>query len=129
MNGCEDLVKGIGIDIVEVNRIKKIYERYPLRMRARILTQREQEYVFSKKNPWPNLAGRFAAKEAVMKSLGAGWGKTGFREIEIFNDQTGKPHVLLSGKAALRSKQLGISKIWLSISHDGKYAIAQAFAE
>ncbi len=123
------MVKGIGIDILEVSRIKKVYEKFPFRVRNRVLTQREQEYIFSKKNPWPSLAGRFAAKEAVMKTLGVGWGKVGFREIEVVNDQTGKPLVLLSGNAAVLAKQMGICEILISISHDGKYALAQALAQ
>ena len=122
------MVKGIGIDILEVSRIKGVYEKFPLRFRNRILTQREQEYIFSKNNPWPNLAGRFAAKEAVMKSLGAGWGKVGFLEVEVVNDQAGRPLVFLSGKAAILAEQTGISEILVSISHDGKYAVAQAMA-
>lgn len=122
------MVKGIGIDIIEVKRIKDVYEKFPLRFRNRILTQREQEYIFSKKNPWLTLAGRFAAKEAVMKALGSGWGKVSFWEIEVVNDETGKPLVFLSGKAALFVNQMGISEILVSISHDGKYALAQAAA-
>jgi len=122
------LVKGIGIDILEVSRIKGVYEKFPLRFRSRILTQREQNYIFSKNNPWPNLAGRFAAKEAVMKSLGAGWGKVGFLEVEVVNDQAGKPLVILSGKAAILAEQTEISEILVSISHDEKYAVAQAMA-
>ena len=122
------MVKGIGIDILEVSRIKGVYEKFPLRFRSRILTQREQNYIFSKNNPWPNLAGRFAAKEAVMKSLGAGWGKVGFLEVEVVNDQAGKPLVILSGKAAILAEQTEISEILVSISHDGKYAVAQAMA-
>ncbi len=122
------MVKGIGIDILEVSRIKGVYEKFPLRFRSRILTQREQNYIFSKNNPWPNLAGRFAAKEAVMKSLGAGWGKVGFLEVEVVNDQAGKPLVILSGKAAILAEQTEISEILVSISHDEKYAVAQAMA-
>ncbi|UNC93794.1 holo-ACP synthase [Candidatus Contubernalis alkalaceticus] len=123
------MVKGIGIDIVEIDRIKRVYEKYPTRFKNRIITSKEQEYILSKRNPWPNLAGRFAAKEAVMKSLGAGWGKIGFSEIEVVNNETGKPLVFLSGRAALSAVQMGVSEILISISHDGKYALAQAYAQ
>lgn len=119
-------IKGAGIDLVEIGRIKKAYLKFPEKFRRRIFTLGEQEYIFCQRLPWERLAARFAAKEAVMKALGCGWGQVGFKEIEVINDSSGKPQVVLWGKAAAAAQNLEIKKIIVSLSHSREYAVAHA---
>ncbi|RQD76276.1 MAG: holo-[acyl-carrier-protein] synthase [Candidatus Syntrophonatronum acetioxidans] len=121
-------MKGAGIDLVEIDRIKKAYLKFPEKFRRRIFTPGEQEYIFCHRFPWERLAARFAAKEAVMKALGCGWGRVGFQDIEVINDSSGKPRVFLRGKAAALARELGVDHIIISLSHSREYAVAQAIA-
>ncbi len=111
-----------GIDIIEIKRIKKVYEKFGEKFLKRVFTDREVFYAFARRDPFPHLAGRFAAKEAVMKALGTGFGKgVYFKNIEILREKGGAPYVLLHGKTAEIFKN---KKFSISITHDGKYAIA-----
>ena len=75
----------------------------------------------------PSLAGRFAAKEAILKVLGTGWrGQIAWRDMEILNDPNGQPHVVLSGESQRIAAQLGITRILISITHTEHYAAASA---
>ena len=115
----------IGIDIVRVARIAGVLQRHPRRFEERVLTLSERAYVRSRPE---NLAGRWAAKEAVSKVLGLGVRGVGWREIEIERLPTGQPAVLLHERAAARAEQLGISDVSLSISHEREFAVAVAYA-
>lgn len=121
-------IKGTGIDLIEISRIKRAYLKFPEKFRRRVFTSREQEDIFTQKISWEGLAARFAAKEAVMKSLGCGWGQVGFRDIEVLNDPSGKPRVVLSGKAAALARELKVDHIIISLSHSREYAVAHATA-
>jgi holo-[acyl-carrier protein] synthase len=118
-----------GIDIVVCSRIEQIWRDHGERFLNRVYTPAEQEYCVNCKTPVVRLAGRFAAKEAVLKVLGTGWrGGIEFRDIEILPDPLGKPLVTLYRKAAELARTLGTDRILISISHAGEYAVASAIA-
>jgi len=119
-------VLGIGVDVVEVERITTTIRRFGDRFLDRIFTAGEQEYCRRKAYPAEHLAARFAAKEAVLKALGTGWtGQAGFQDVEIVRAANSAPQAVLS----LRVRRLlppGAARVWLSISHTERYALAQA---
>ena len=114
----------LGIDIIKVDRIRDALERHGDRFPRRILTDAEYAYV---RNRPENLAGRWAAKEAVSKVLGLGVRGVGWREIEVVRLPTGQPTIALHDRARVRADQLGMSRIAVSISHERDYAVAIAF--
>ena len=116
----------LGVDIVRVERIAGVLQRHPTRFEARVLTDAERSYVRARPE---NMAGRWAAKEAVSKVLGLGVRGIGWREIEIERLSTGQPMVRLHGNAALRAVHLGIAAIAVSITHEREYAVAVAFGQ
>lgn len=121
---------GVGTDVVEIRRIAALAERHGERFRRRILSESEQAVPAGRERPVEFLAGRWAAKEAVMKALGHGWGQgVAFREIEIGRDPRGKPTVRLLGRTRGLARRLGAARIEVSISHDGGIAVAVAAAE
>lgn len=113
----------LGIDIIKVDRIRAALERFGDRFPRRILTDEENSYVRARPE---NLAGRWAAKEAISKVLGLGVRGVGWREIEIVRLPTGQPSVRLHHRARLRADQLGMARIAVSISHEHDYAVAIA---
>ena len=116
-----------GIDIIECERIAQAVRDHHDRFYDRILTPTERAYCDKHRDPIPRVAGRFAAKEAVLKVLGTGWrGQIAWTDMEITNDSSGQPHVRLSGHCAVVAGKLGIRRIHLSISHTEKYAAASA---
>ncbi len=114
----------LGIDIIRVDRIVRALEKHGRRFPLRILTPAEDAYVRDRPE---NLAGRWAAKEAVSKVLGLGVRGVGWREIEIVRLPTGQPTVRLHDRALRRAQQLGMERIAVSISHEHEYAVAIAF--
>lgn len=120
------MVKGLGNDIIEVERIEKIIHRYGKQFLDKLFTPAEQNYCLKYSHSGRHFAGRFAAKEAVSKALGTGIGRMlSWMDIEIMNDQNGKPIVKLSQNA---EKRFGHPQIILSISHCRSYATAVAIA-
>lgn len=118
---------GHGIDLIECSRIEHILRQHPERFLARILTPAERAYCEKMKHPVPRIAGRFAAKEAVLKMLGTGWrGQIAWTDIEIANDEAGQPHVTLSGYSKEVADRRGITRILISITHTDNYAAASA---
>lgn len=118
-----------GIDLVECQRIEEVWRKHPDSFLNRILTAPERAYCEKHRNPVPHIAGRFAAKEAVLKVLGTGWrGSIAWTDIEILNDRNGQPHVTLSGACAEIAQSLGIKRVLLSITHTQNYAAASAVA-
>ena len=119
------MVVGIGIDLVEIHRIKKAMER-PLFVQ-RIFTQAEQTYCDSRgRQSAASYAARFAAKEAVMKALGTGLAGGGtWHDIEVLPDELGKPIMSLSGVFGQLSQSLGVTRIHVSLSHAQEMATAQ----
>lgn len=116
------MIKGIGIDIVAIERIEKLVKKHNDKFLQRTFTEKEIEYCKSKSHPAQHYAGRFAAKEALMKALGK---PLTFKEIEIQNPFSSPPKIELTGKAKEMTEQLDSPTIFLSISHDHEYAIAQ----
>jgi holo-[acyl-carrier protein] synthase len=124
------MIVGTGIDIVAIERVARLHQRHGERALRLLLSERERQAAAAWSHPAPRLAGRFAAKEAVMKALGTGWtGGVTFTQIEILNSPGGQPQVQLSGAAAARCEALG-GRVWhLSISHERDHAVAQAILE
>lgn len=116
-----------GIDLVECERIQGIWQRHGERFLDRLLTPAEAAYVQRYKNAVPSVAGRFAAKEAILKVLGTGWrGKIAWRDMEILNDRAGQPQVTLTGECKRVADGLGITRVLVSITHTEHYAAATA---
>ncbi|MFH1718035.1 MAG: holo-ACP synthase [Planctomycetota bacterium] len=118
-----------GIDLVDCPRIEQMIERHGERFVKRVFTAAEQAYAEANKNDVEKLAGRFAAKEAVLKLMGTGWrGKIAWTDIEITNNAAGQPEVALSGEVKRIADKLGIGHISISITHTANFAIASAVA-
>jgi len=118
-----------GIDLVDCPRIEAMIKRHGERFVQRVFTAAERAYAEGNKNEIEKLAGRFAAKEAVLKLMGTGWrGKIAWTDIEIRNSSTGQPEVGLSGEVKKIADKLGIKHISVSITHTANFAIASAVA-
>ena len=118
-----------GIDLVDFPRIESLIDRHNERFLDRVFTEREQNDAAAVKNTVEKLAGRFAAKEAVLKLLGTGWrGKIAWTDIEIVNNPLGQPVVGITGEVENIAKQSGIEQITLSITHTANFAIASVVA-
>ena len=127
-------IVGHGIDLVETARIARMLEDHGERFLHRCFTLTEREYAaVSRKRAVEHLAGRFAAKEAVLKALGTGWsGGITWTDVEIVRSDgkhTGPPTVRLHGRAAAVAHNAGATRWWLSISHVPGHAVASAIAE
>ena len=120
-------VRGIGVDLVRISRMREIIARWDTRFLHRVFTPREIAYCTSRRDPVPHFAGRFAAKEAGLKALGTGL-RLGisWRELEVQRDRGEAPRLVLSG----RSREIGLARggqrMLLAITHDGDYALAHA---
>ena len=119
---------GVGVDLVEVPRVKSIIADKGSRVFERLLTPQEREYCESRPDAATHVAVRLAAKEAVYKALqgsesarGIGW-----REIEVIRSPDGRPDIFLSGTAAARAQELGVERVHLSLSHTHLAAVAVA---
>ena len=124
------MARGIGVDAVEIDRIRGARERHGEAFARRVLSEPELETYRRSATPDLFLAGRFAAKEAVMKVLGTGWARgVTFRDIEILKDSEGAPIVDLSGVAATRARALGIRRVLVSITHTRDLAVATGIGE
>lgn len=124
------MILGIGVDIVEVGRIREAYARFGERFGHQILREAELAYCLSHKDPAPFLAVRFAAKEAVSKAFGTGIGaELGWKDMEVVHHASGAPHVILQGAALALWTRRGARALHLSLSHTEQYAVAQAVLE
>ncbi len=118
-----------GIDLVDFPRIADMVERHGDRFVNRVFTAAEQGYARSNRNTVEKYAGRFAAKEAILKLLGTGWrGKIAWTDIEVTNNAAGRPDVTLSGEVKVIADRMGIEHISISITHTANFAIASAVA-
>ncbi|HCS74831.1 MAG TPA: holo-[acyl-carrier-protein] synthase [Clostridiales bacterium] len=122
--GGEQLILGIGLDIIETARVESKIENQ--RFLDRVYTPSEQKYILARKRNGHSAAGIFAAKEAVAKALGTGFGTVRWTEIEIIQDPKGKPCVNLSGAAQQRLEKMGGKHVLVSITHIKDLAAAQA---
>lgn len=111
----------VGIDAVEISRVRRVLERHPERFLTRVYTPEEVAFC---RGRVPELAARFAAKEAVMKALGTGARGLAWREIEVLPNSRGKPLVYLHGNANERGRVIGLKTMDISLTHSRDLAIA-----
>ena len=124
------LIIGCGIDLVKIERIEKIIKRWGNNFNCRIFTPLERDYCEKKKdNKYQSYAGKFAAKEALLKALGLGLRGANWKEIEIKNDELGQPIIDTSGKLKNIASTRGVNKYFVTISHTKEYAISQVILE
>lgn len=120
---------GIGVDVVEIERIGLLLDRYDERFAEKVFTGAERAYCDSQRDPRPHYAARFAAKEAVSKAFGTGVGKDlNWTDMEITRDALGAPKLLLSGAGKAFAEANGITDVKISLSHAKQYAAANALA-
>jgi len=126
------VIAGIGVDACEVDRIRRVLAApHGARFRARVFTDAEQAYCESRgRGRVESYAARFAAKEAVMKALGTGWGDgVGWRDVEVIADPAGRPGLSLHGQAAVVARRLGMARWFVSLTHTRVAATAWVIAE
>lgn len=116
---------GVGVDLADISRVRDLLDRYP-RFAQRCFTEHEQAYAFRFAEPSRRLAARFAGKEAVMKSMGTGWRRIRWTDVEITGG--GKPTVNIYGTAARRAEHLGVVGFEVSITHTDDQAMVFAIA-
>lgn len=122
-----EVVLGVGVDILEIDRIRWAHLRWGSRFLRKIFLPEEADYCFRQSNPYPSLGARFAAKEAVAKALGTGIGReVSFRNILLTKNAAGAPQIFLSGEACHVLHCLGGSRVLISISHGRTHAVAYA---
>jgi len=115
-------IKGIGVDVVEVDRIRNIMERQGEYFLRKIFSDMEITYCRTRSEPYIHFAARFAAKEAVAKAMRTGWsGAFRWKDVEVVNDQSGAPHIILCGDV---KRALEEYYVHLSISHTKKIVVA-----
>jgi len=124
------MIVGTGVDIVETSRIQRVFERHGERFARRLFTLGEIAYCEKFKNKAERYAARFAAKEAAFKALGTGW-REGVRwlDVEVTHQPSGKPELVLKGRAQELAQMLGVTRSAVSISHADHYAMAQVIFE
>jgi holo-[acyl-carrier protein] synthase len=120
-------VIGIGVDLVEVPRMRRALARTP-GLAQRVFTDAERAYCERRRDPTERYAARFAAKEAVMKALGVGLGAFGFHDVEVVKARSGEPSLRLAGKAAVLASERGVAEWRLTLTHTASVAEAIAVA-
>jgi holo-[acyl-carrier protein] synthase len=118
-------IVGVGVDLAEIGRVERVLAKYP-RFADRCFTEHERAYASRFANPARRYAARFAAKEAVMKSMGTGWRRVRWKDVEITGG--GKPTVNLYGTARHRAEMLGVVDVEVSITHTDVTAMVFAIA-
>ncbi len=122
------MILGTGIDLADVGRVEDMIKRFGRRFTRRVFTEREIAYCEGRRDPFSSYAARFAAKEAMMKALGRGWGSgVRWKDIEVVAEDT--PLLRLHGEADKEADRKGINKLHLSMTHEKKTAMAQVIAE
>lgn len=127
------MIVSVGVDLIEVERVRRALQDAKIgrRFRDRVYTEKEIDYCEGKERAkYESYAGRFAAKEAVMKTLGRGWGsKVGWLDIEVLPSMGGKPEVYLRNKTSIYAQELGIQSFSVSIAHTRQLAMAYVIAQ
>ena len=124
------MIAGTGVDIVDIERIRKITEKQKSRFIDRVFTQAEQQFCNKYRDPAPHLSARFAAKEALFKALGTGWAKgVTWLDVEVQRVESAAPSMVLHGEAEKRSIRLGVEHVHLSLSHSDQWAVAMVILE
>jgi len=124
------MILGHGVDLADVQRIRRSVERFHDRFLERVFTEGERGYAGDGPRRDEHLAARFAAKEAVFKALGTGWAQgVGWTDIEVVREASGRPVLVLHGRARELAEALGVRRWHLSLTHTGTMAMASVFAE
>jgi holo-[acyl-carrier protein] synthase len=124
------MIVGIGVDIVDIRRVRGILERQGDRFVRRIFTVAEQDYCRAHRDPAPYFAARFAAKEALFKALGTGWtGGLTWCDAEVRREESGAPKLMITGRAQELAEELGARTVHISLSHSEEAAIAVVILE
>jgi holo-[acyl-carrier protein] synthase len=124
------MIVGTGVDLIEIERVKRAHLKHGARFLKRLFTPAEAKYCLHKKDPYPSLAGRFAAKEAVIKAFGQGFGgRWKWVHIEVVRERSGKPTLKLSGILEKLRLQRKIKALHLSIAHSKRDAVATVIFE
>jgi holo-[acyl-carrier protein] synthase len=124
------MIYGTGIDIVDITRFERFVRENNEALLDRLFTRGEREYCTPRKRSAQHFALRFAAKEAFLKALGTGLRDgLSWQDVEVVNDLLGKPELKLAGRAAELFRLHGLARTFLSLSHDGNYAIASVILE
>jgi len=124
------MILGIGVDIVEIARLRNALDRSRDRFLQRVFTPAEQQFCAGHRDPAPHYAARFAAKEAMFKALGTGWAKgVTWLDVEVHREHQEAPTLRLHGEAHRLSASLGANKVHLSLSHSDQAAIAMVILE
>ena len=124
------MIVGVGVDIVEIEKLRLAMVRRGERLRNRAFTPVEIAYCEERANEYQHYAARFAAKEAVFKAIGTGWRDgVSWHDAQVKNELSGKPSLILSGRALELAQLLGAQHFWVSLSHTDHYAVAQVLLE
>ncbi len=120
-------INGIGVDMVNIPRMREVIDRWQERFLHRVFTEAEIAYCRARRDPVPHFAARFAAKEAGLKALGTGLRLgVSWRELEVRRERGQAPVLLLSGRSQEIGRSRGGSRMLLALTHEGEYALAQA---
>jgi holo-[acyl-carrier protein] synthase len=122
------MIIGIGVDVVDVPRMREVIGRTAT-FRERTFTEGERADAEKRRDPSERYAARFAAKEAVMKAMGLGLGAFGFYDVETVLAESGRPSLVITGKAAELASEAGITNWHLTLSHTTNTAVAMVIAE
>lgn len=125
------MIAGVGVDVVDVERVHALLARKEARALKRLFTEGEVAYCAAKAFPHRHYAARIAAKEAAFKAL-SGTSEAreiGWREMEVLLDANGRPSIALHGRAEARARELGVARIWVSLSHSDTTAAATVILE
>jgi holo-[acyl-carrier protein] synthase len=124
------MIIGVGVDVVEIKRLRNVMERLKDRFLSRVFTPEEQRFCKAHRDPVPHFAARFAAKESLFKALGTGWAKgVTWLDVEVQRDRQDAPRLVLYGEALRLSNSLGAKKVHLSLSHSESWAVATVILE
>jgi len=124
------MIIGTGVDIADIERIRRVTERQKDRFLNRVFTPGEQQYCGTYRDPAPHLSARFAAKEALFKALGTGWAKgVSWLDVEVQRQDRKAPVMTLRGEAEKQRIRLGANRVHLSLSHSDQWAVAMVILE
>jgi|Deesub1362A_J573_1020465.scaffolds.fasta_scaffold00095_74 holo-[acyl-carrier protein] synthase len=124
------MILGIGVDLIRSPRMERALTRWGMRLQRRLFTVAEWTACDGRSRPAECLAGTFAAKEALLKAMGTGLSNgMAWRQMEVVRGPAGEPSMRVSGRVRERLQEMGMKRIWVSISHEGDYAFAFAVIE